>query len=117
MANPSPSHVREDELFYDLSGEITFTNHAGPAPKHITARAGDSISLPHNQPHSFKNIGTTLAEVLTEVFPGGNFDAYIEEVADPMQPGTNRLPDAPPTPEQIGRVLENGPAFGIAFHL
>src|SRR4051812_49948011 len=64
---PPHVHSREEEGFYVLEGEITFTI----AGKRRVAGAGVFANMPVGTPHSFKNESSQPARMLISVAPAG----------------------------------------------
>jgi mannose-6-phosphate isomerase-like protein (cupin superfamily) len=81
-------HHREDEMFYILDG--SFLIKCGD--ELFQASSGSFVFLPRDIPHSLKNIGPTVARVLTFCTPAG-LDQYF------VDGGTPALSDGlPPQP-------------------
>src|ERR671937_350534 len=67
-AGPPPHvHSREEEGFYVLEGEITFTVNG----ERVVATAGTFANVPVGTPHSFKNESSKPAKMLISVAPAG----------------------------------------------
>src|SRR5690349_23464340 len=64
---PPHAHSREEEGFYILEGEITFTVNG----ERVVATAGFFANMPVGTPHSFKNESTRPARMLISVAPAG----------------------------------------------
>src|SRR5207245_7145029 len=64
---PLHVHSREEEGFYVLEGEITFTVNG----ERVVASAGMFANMPVGTPHSFKNEGSQPARMLISVAPAG----------------------------------------------
>src|SRR5260370_28344458 len=64
---PPPVHSREEEGFYILEGEITFTI----GEKRLVASAGAFATMPVGTPHSFKNVHSTTATMPISIPPAG----------------------------------------------
>ena len=64
---PPHVHSREEEGFYILEGEITFTIDG----KKQMAKAGMFANMPVGTPHSFKNESGKPAKMLISVAPAG----------------------------------------------
>ena len=77
----SPYHVhhREDESFYVLQGHVAFVCDG----KWLTAGPGDFVFGPKNIPHGFKVTGTTPAQLLLLVSPGG-FERFTQDLSEPV---------------------------------
>jgi mannose-6-phosphate isomerase-like protein (cupin superfamily) len=98
----SPYHVhrREDESFYVLQGRVAFVCDG----KWLTAEPGDFVFGPKNIPHGFKVTGTTPAQMLVLVSPGG-FERFIKDLSEPA--GT------PPSPPDIAKLEAVAANYGI----
>ncbi|MEG4964051.1 MULTISPECIES: cupin domain-containing protein [unclassified Microcoleus] len=80
---PLHLHRREDESFYILEGTFAFQigDHA------MTATAGWFMTAPKGTPHSYKNIGTTPARMLTLFVPAG-IENFFEDLSKLTAAGT-----------------------------
>ena len=107
---PPHVHSREEEGFYVLEGEITFFI----GDQRLVASAGTFANMPVGTPHSFKNESGTPARMLISVAPAG-LEKMFFEVGVPVPPGTTTA--APPTKEEIERLLAAAPRYGIEFKL
>jgi mannose-6-phosphate isomerase-like protein (cupin superfamily) len=107
---PPHVHSREEEGFYVLEGEITFTiGH-----QRLIASAGMFANMPVGTPHSFRNEGGKPAKMLISVAPAGLEEMFFE-VGVPVLPGATTA--APPTKEEIERLLAAAPRYGIEIML
>ena len=107
---PPHVHSREEEGFYILEGEITFTI----AGKQVVATAGMFANMPVGTPHSFKNESRHPAKMLISVAPAG-LEKMFFEVAVPVPQGATTAP--PPTKEEIEKLLAVAPKYGIEIRL
>ena len=80
---PLHLHRREDEAFYILEG--TFAFQIGD--RAMTATAGWFMTAPKGVPHSYKNIGTTPARMLTLFVPAG-IENFFEDLSKLTAAGT-----------------------------
>jgi quercetin dioxygenase-like cupin family protein len=80
---PFHLHRREDEAFYILEG--TFAFQIGD--RAMTATAGWFMTAPKGVPHSYKNIGTTPARMLTLFVPAG-IENFFEDLSKLTAAGT-----------------------------
>ncbi|WP_009630583.1 cupin domain-containing protein [Synechocystis sp. PCC 7509] len=80
---PLHLHRREDEAFYILEG--TFAFQIGD--RTMTATAGWFMTAPKGVPHSYKNIGTTPARMLTLFVPAG-IENFFEDLSKLTAAGT-----------------------------
>jgi len=71
---PPHVHSREDEGFYVLEGEITFTIDG----ERVVATAGMFANMPVGTPHSFKNESNKPATMLVSVAPAGLEKMFME---------------------------------------
>ena len=108
---PSPHvHNREEEGFYILEGEITFTMNG----ERVVATAGMFANMPVGTPHSFKNESNKPARMLISVAPAG-LEKMFFEVGVPLPEGTTTA--LPPTKDEIERLLAIAPSYGIEIRL
>jgi mannose-6-phosphate isomerase-like protein (cupin superfamily) len=107
---PPHVHSREEEGFYVLEGEITFTID----DKRLVASAGMFANMPVGTPHSFRNEGGQPARMLVSLAPAG-LEKMFFEVGVAVPPGATTA--APPTKEEIERLLAATPRYGIELML
>lgn len=107
---PPHVHSREEEGFYILEGEITFTVNGEPK----VAKAGTFANMPVGTPHSFKNESNKPARMLISVAPAG-LEQMFFEVGVPLAAGATTA--LPPTHEEIERLLVAAPKYGIEIRL
>lgn len=106
---PPHIHMREDESFYILEGELTF--EAGGAT--IAAPAGSFLNVPPGCLHRFQNQTGRTAKALIFVVPGG-FEQIFFEAGRPWSDPT-RKPGV--TDEEIGKLIELAPRYGLELRL
>src|SRR6476661_6941403 len=107
---PPHVHSREEEGFYVLEGEITFTI----AEKRLVAGPGMFANMPVGTPHSFKNESSKPARMLISVAPAG-LEQMFFEFGVPLAEGATTA--MPPTKEEIERLLAVAPKYGIQIKL
>ena len=107
---PPHVHSREDEGFYILEGEITFTISG----ERVVATAGMFANMPVGTPHSFKNESGQPAKMLISVAPAG-LERMFFEFAVPLPEGSTTA--LPPTKAEIDKLLEIAPRYGIEIKL
>lgn len=105
---PPHVHSREEEGFYVLEGEITFTISG----ERVVARAGTFANMPVGTPHSFKNESDQPAKLLISVAPAG-LERMFLEVGVPLTEGATTA--GPPTRDEIERLLAIAPGYGITI--
>jgi quercetin dioxygenase-like cupin family protein len=77
VGGPFHRHTREDEISYVIDG--TFRIWRGD--EIFDAGPGSVVLLPRDQIHSFQNIGSTPARLLTLITPKG-LETFFEAVVD-----------------------------------
>ena len=107
---PPHVHSREEEGFYVLEGEITFTVNG----ERGVATAGTFANMPVGVPHSFKNESGKPAKMLISVAPAG-LERMFFEVGVPLAEGATTA--LPPTKDEIEKLLEVAPDYGIEIRL
>ncbi len=107
---PPHVHSREEEGFYILDGEITFTVNG----ERVVATAGTFANMPVGTPHSFKNESDRPARMLISVAPAGLEKMFFEVGVPVAQGATTALP---PTKQEIEKLLEVAPRYGIEIRL
>jgi mannose-6-phosphate isomerase-like protein (cupin superfamily) len=108
---PPHIHHREDELFYLLSGEVTF--YAGS--EQTLAKEGTLIYIPKGTVHNFKNTGSNSARMIT-LYIGAGMEGFFAEVGVPPTLNESTSP-APFTPQREKQFLEAAPKYGLEFLL
>ncbi len=103
---PPHVHGREEEGFYVLEGEVTFTVNG----ERVVAAAGTFANMPVGTPHSFKNESSRPARMLISVAPAG-LERMFFEVGVPLAEGATTA--LPPTREEIEKLLAAAPRYGI----
>ena len=107
---PPHVHSREEEGFYVLEGEITFTVNG----ERVVATAGMFANMPVGTPHSFKNESSKPARMLISVAPAG-LEKMFFEVGVPLPEGATTA--LPPTKEEIEKLLAIASRYGIEIKL
>ena len=99
-APPLHVHYAEDEAFYVLEGELTFTCGDETA----RATAGSFVFLPRGIPHGFVVESDTPVRMLTLLVPGGGERIFVE--AGRPAEGAGLPPAAPPDIPLLKRVAQ-----------
>jgi|694.fasta_scaffold36374_3 quercetin dioxygenase-like cupin family protein len=107
---PPHVHRREEEGFYILEGEITFTVNG----EKVVAMAGMFANMPVGTPHSFKNESDQPAKMLISVAPAG-LEKIFMEVGVPLADGATTA--LPPTKQEIEKLLAVAPKYGIEIRV
>ncbi len=103
---PPHIHHREDEAFFVLEGEITFTL----GEQKVVAKPGSFLQGPRGIPHAFKNESSAPARMLILVTPPG-FEKFMAEFAQPVPSFDS--PPVPVTPADLHKLLAVAPRYGI----
>lgn len=103
---PPHCHTREEEVFYVIEGELTFTVDG----KTIAGTPGSFVQTPRGTSHAFKNNSAAPARMLVQCTPAG-FEKFMMEFATELP-----SPDAPPiplSPAEIEKLQRLAPDYGI----
>jgi mannose-6-phosphate isomerase-like protein (cupin superfamily) len=100
FASPYHVHHGEDESFYVLQGQVAFVCDG----KWLTAGPGDFVFGPKNIPHGFKVTGTTPAQMLLLVTPGG-FERFTKDLGEPV--------GRSPSPPDIAKLVAVAASYGV----
>lgn len=103
---PPHVHSLEEEAFYVLEGEITFTVNG----EKVVASAGMFANMPVGVAHAFKNESNRTAKMLISVAPAG-LEKMFMEVGVPLADGATIA--SPPTHDEIEKLLAVAPKYGI----
>jgi quercetin dioxygenase-like cupin family protein len=108
--NVPPPHIhrKEDEITYVLEGEIVFS----VADRTIKGTPGTMIFLPRDERHSF-TIESEEVRMLILVTPAG-LEGWFKEFSVPA-PAMTLPPADEPAYEEVQRMLEAAPRFGLEF--
>jgi quercetin dioxygenase-like cupin family protein len=107
---PPHVHSREEEGFYVLEGELTFTING----ERVVATAGMFANMPVGIPHFFKNEGSRTARMLISVAPAGLEQMFFQSGV-PLAEGVTTAPA--PTREEIEKLLAIAPSYGIEIRM
>ena len=106
---PPHIHSREEESFYVLEGEITFT----VGDKHVIATAGTFANMPIGSLHSFRNNTDRTARMIISVAPAGVEQMFFE-VGQPVKVG--EMP-TPPSKAEIDKLLAVAPKYEVEIRV
>lgn len=106
---PPHIHHREDELFYVLSGEVTFYADG----EQTLANEGTLIYVPKGTVHQFKNTASSVAQMIT-LYIGAGIEGFFTEVGVPPLLNENAQP-ALFTSERKKEFLDAAPKYGLEF--
>jgi quercetin dioxygenase-like cupin family protein len=106
---PPHVHSQEQEGFFVLEGEITFQ----VGDQRLVAGPGTFANMPVGTVHAFKNETARLSRLLIWVAPAG-LERMFFEVGRPVAADAEA---APPTPEEMEKLLAAAPGYGIRILL
>jgi mannose-6-phosphate isomerase-like protein (cupin superfamily) len=104
---PIHVHANDDETIYIIEGELTAVLDG--VARRLTA--GETIFLPRGIPHQLMNMSGKPCRYILIGTPA-LFDRFLEQGGRELQPDE---PAGPPTPEEIERLREASPRFGITL--
>lgn len=111
---PPHVHTREEEGFYVIEGEITFSIGE---ERHV-ATAGMFANLPVGTPHAFKNESNRPAKMIITVSPAGLEQMFMEcGVPVVVNPETGEMQAPAPTKQEIEKLLSIAPGYGIEIRV
>ena len=102
---PPPHRHDFEEAFTVLEGEIALTFRGATT----TARAGDTVNVPANAPHFFRNVGDRPARLLCLCVPAGQ-ERFFAAVGDPVASRTA----PPPALSEAERAERRARAASLA---
>jgi quercetin dioxygenase-like cupin family protein len=108
---PPHQHV-DQEAFYVVEGTLEVARLGREGLEWFPATAGDSIHVPSNEIHGFRNAGSTNARTLVTATAG--LAAFFAEAGIPIPPGTPP-PVGPPSAADVERVLTIARRHGHRF--
>jgi len=108
---PPHQHV-DQEAFYILEGALEVARASSAGLEWFPATAGDSIHVPSNEIHGFRNASTVNARTLVTATAG--LGAFFEEAGIPLAPEAPP-PTSPPSVADIERVLAIARKHGHRF--
>ena len=101
-------HTHEpQETFYVLEGTFEVYGQDENGDKYaICAAVGDTVQVPGNVPHGFKNVGDGLGRMLLIYEPAEPMLRFFQEIGIPM-PDRTTVPDMSllPAPDEILAIL------------
>ena len=102
---PPHRHLRQDQGFYVLEGEFTF-HVEGEA---IPATEGAFAHVPKGSLHTFENTGSRVGRLLVTMAPAGDFEGFVEEVAERVSMDSPPPPlSEPPAADTISWIVAAG---------
>ncbi len=92
-------HFNQDEHFFVIEGEYKFRM----GDEYFDLKAGDSIFLPRNIPHTWIQ-KSKKGRLIYMVSPAGSFEEFFEEVVNLKTPPSKEIIDALHTKHQMKTV-------------
>ena len=84
---PPPHRHDFEEMFHVLEGTVEVTFRGATS----IARAGETVSIPANAPHAFKNVSSVPARLLCTVSPAGEEEFFLA-IGDRVPTRTGPVP-------------------------
>ncbi len=105
---PPPHRHDFEETFIVLEGEIEATFRGNKS----VVRAGETVNIPSNAPHQFRNVSSNPARMLCICSPAGQED-FFREVGTPVATRTTAPPklDQKQQAEFIQKVVALAPKY------
>ncbi len=107
---PPHIHRNEDMAFYIVEGLFRFSLEENE----FNAVPGDFVFLPRGLKHWLSNESGTMGKMLVIASPSG-FDRFIHAAGVPLEDDTKMPP--PPTNEELMKLVQEAPKFGIDVFL
>jgi mannose-6-phosphate isomerase-like protein (cupin superfamily) len=108
MGVPRHMHMREDEVYFILSGELEVI----VGERTFVLRPGDTLMAPRDIPHELRNSGDTTNQFLLVFSPPG-FEGFMMATAVPA-PDNAAAPTEPPQ-MAVRNVHDLAASYGIIF--
>ena len=104
-----PLHRHDfEEMFTVLDGEIELTFR----DQELTARAGETVSIPANAPHRLSNVSAGPARLLCLCSPAGQ-EEYFAQIGLVVPTRTSPAPEL--SAEQTGELLQKALALASTY--
>jgi quercetin dioxygenase-like cupin family protein len=71
---PPPHRHDFEEFFHILEGEVEFTFRG----EKVTGRSGQTVAIPANAPHAFKNVSGAVARLMCLCAPAGQEEFFLQ---------------------------------------
>ena len=108
---PPPHRHDFEECFHVLEGSVEVTLRDGPP---VRLQAGETVNIPANAPHAFRNAGDVPARMLCTAVPAG-LEAFFAEFGDRVDSRTSPPPALSDDErlERLRRAMERAPDYGM----
>lgn len=107
---PPHVHRNEDVAFYIIDGLFTFSLDG----VEFKAKTGDFVFLPRGLTHWKRNESDSVGKMVVISNPSG-FEKYFDRAGTLVEDDTEMPP--PPTNEELIRLVQEAPNFGIEMFL
>lgn len=110
-AGPPPHRHDFEECFHVLEGSIEFTLRGDPP---LRLSAGETVNIPANAPHAFRNVADGPARMLCTAVPA-DLEAFFAEFGDRVESRTSPPPAISEAERQarLRRAVERAPDYGM----
>ncbi|MBZ9794950.1 cupin domain-containing protein [Mesorhizobium sp. ES1-4] len=105
---PGPHRHDFEEMFHLIEGEIEFTFRG----EKRVAKAGMTVNIPANAPHSFKNVSGSVVRMLCLCAPAGQ-EEFFARVGMPVESRTAAAPAL--SKDEFGAFLAKAAALAPQF--
>jgi quercetin dioxygenase-like cupin family protein len=108
---PPPHRHDFEECFRVLEGSVEVTLRDDPP---VLLHAGETVNIPANAPHAFRNGADVPARLLCTAAPAG-LEAFFAEFGDPVDSRTSPPPQLSDEERQarMRRAAERAPDYGM----
>jgi quercetin dioxygenase-like cupin family protein len=106
---PGPHRHDFEETFVLLDGELDVTFRGEKS----TVRVGDTVNIPSNAPHQFRNASSKPVRMICICSPAGN-DRFFKEVGVPV--ATRTTPPPVLNEKQMAEFVERVRAVAPKYH-
>jgi quercetin dioxygenase-like cupin family protein len=108
---PPPHRHGFEECFHVLEGSVEVTLRDDPP---VRLRAGETVNIPADAPHAFRNSGDVPARMLCTAVPAG-LEVFFAEFGDRVDSRTASPPDLSDEEKQarLRRAIERPPDYGM----
>ena len=107
---PPHIHRNEDVAFYIVEGRFRFSLEESE----FKAEPGDFVFLPRGLKHWLRNESDTIGKLLIISNPAG-FERFYDAAGTPVEDDTKMPPS--PTHEELMRLVQEAPSFGLEIFL
>lgn len=108
MEPPPHLHTREDETYYLLAGELSFT----VGERTFRATRGDFVFLPRGVRHAFR-VESESFHVLVGLYPAGLEQMFVEMTVPAEDDGIPPVPEGPPSPAEAAAIAALFERYGV----